>query len=165
MRSGSSVRVRSEAPSAAAKPRFTHRILLTSLLVIAAVAGTGCGTQGCKTEKAPLPELPTCLTPIKPGGQVSVSVRVVEKCYQYSPLCKVRADGDTLTLETTVESCLDASGCTLPARSIPGPSCFFWAPSTPGPYAVQVFDPDNPDAPKSFTLTVSTGGALRASCF
>ncbi len=143
----------------------THRALLTLLFATGVVASAGCGSQSCKTEKAALPELPTCLTPIKPGGQVSVEIRVVEKCYQSFPLCSVRMVDDKLTLDTTVESCLDPSSCTLPPRSIQGPTCQFWSPSTPGPYAIQVFDPENPDVPKSFTLTVSTGGALKASCF
>ena len=143
----------------------TLAILYASLLAIGVVAGTGCGYQSCKTEKAQLPELPTCLTPIKPGGQVTITIRVVEKCYQSFPLCKVRVEGDQVTLDTTLEACLNPSNCTLPPRSMQGPSCLFFAPSTPGPYAIQVFDPDTPDVPKSFTLTVSTGGALSASCF
>lgn len=142
----------------------TTRALTLALAAAAVITTTGCPSKNCSDASPQVSAAPTACT-ASTGSKVTVPVRVCPKCDQSTPTCVVHADNiaaGSVLIEPITEVCDPNSGCPINGTCLTNPlSCSFTAPAAAGTVTVTVNDPDSP---RTFTLTVNAGAASDVLC-
>jgi hypothetical protein len=121
---------------------------IRSAVGIAAVAGfavglTGCPADSCSLESPQVGAIPGSCTEVA-GQPVNYPVRLCPTCNQTGATCvadvsKAVTDG-VIYLDMKVEACSGGNSCPPPTCLTNATTCTFTAPTTPGTYAVLIYD-------------------------
>jgi hypothetical protein len=128
-------------------------------LAAVALAAVGCGSStNCPAETPKVDQVQSCT--VAPGGSVSVKLNICPTCNQTAASCTADltqlGTSNIILLDPLTEACEPATSCPSPSCAPNGATCTFNAPTTPGDYTLQVYDPAT-NSTKHGTLTVASG--------
>ncbi len=139
-----------------------HALAVLALFAGGSLLAACGGDSGCPTETPRIDAVQSCTA--QPGATVSVHLKTCPTCNLTNVSCEVDLSGvassGVIHLDPVAERCEGASSCP-PSCSVNEAVCTFTAPSTPGTYNLNVFDPASSQV-RVGQLDVGTGAVACA---